>query len=239
MNAKYALALILTLQVSMCLCEVHDPSHELSEKYNTYRTRFLKRLGVLSEKLHELTLPIAQKWAETGHGDAVRNFFDEVQAKPEFKAFVQVASGLGQEALPLVDKARGLLLGLYEQHLRPHIGEQLSEGLDHFRGKHYRSDTMKKLLAITVLVAVLALSAESFRLPRQADEEQGTLTKLTDTVKSYYDSAVNTASGYLESIKSLKLDEKAKNLYSDTTTAMSTYWGIAHDQLYHMLSSQH
>ncbi|KAF3692152.1 Apolipoprotein C-II [Channa argus] len=98
---------------------------------------------------------------------------------------------------------------------------------------------MKKLLVITVLVALLALSAESFRLPRQAPEEQGTLTKLTDTVRSYYDSAVDTASGYLESIKNMQLKEKAKILYTDTTTAMSTYWDIAHDQLYHILSSQH
>lgn len=52
--------------------------------------------------------------------------------------------------------------------------------------------------------------AESFRLAREAEEEQGTITKVTDIVKSYYDSAINTASGYLESIKGLKLEEKAK-----------------------------
>lgn len=94
---------------------------------------------------------------------------------------------------------------------------------------------MTKLLVITVLVALLALSAESFRMPRQVTEEEpGTLTKISDTVKSYYDSAVNTASGYLEDIKGLKLEEKAVNLYTDTTTVMSTYAGIAHDQLYHI-----
>ncbi|XP_037642010.1 apolipoprotein C-II [Sebastes umbrosus] len=93
---------------------------------------------------------------------------------------------------------------------------------------------MNKLLVITVLVAVLALSAESFRMPRQVDDEQqGTITKLTGTIRSYYDNAVNTASGYLEDIKGLKLEEKAKNLYDDTTTVLSTYAGIANDQLYH------
>lgn len=97
------------------------------------------------------------------------------------------------------------------------------------------SDTMNKLLVITVLVALFALSAESFRVPRQTDEEQGTLTKVTEAVKSYYDSAINTASGYLDSIKGLKVEEKVKNLYIDTTTAMTTYAGILQDQLYHII----
>ncbi|XP_042281101.1 apolipoprotein C-II [Thunnus albacares] len=97
---------------------------------------------------------------------------------------------------------------------------------------------MNKLLVITVLVALLALSAESFRVTRQTEEEQGTLTKITDTVKSYYDEAINTASGYLDSIRGLKLEEKAKNLYTDTTTVVSTYAGIVQDQLYHIFYQQ-
>ncbi|CAK6959081.1 apolipoprotein C-II [Scomber scombrus] len=97
---------------------------------------------------------------------------------------------------------------------------------------------MNKLLVITVLVALLALSAESFRVPRQAEEEQGTLSKITDTIKSYYSGAVNTASGYLDDIKGLKLEEKAVNLYTDTTTVVSTYAGIMQDQLYHIFYAQ-
>ncbi|XP_042346669.1 apolipoprotein C-II isoform X2 [Plectropomus leopardus] len=97
---------------------------------------------------------------------------------------------------------------------------------------------MNKLLVITVLVALLALSAESFRVARQVEEEQGTLTKVTDTVKSYYNSAVNTASEYIEGIKGMKLEEKAMNLYSETTTVISTYSGILQDQLYHMIYQQ-
>ncbi|XP_040022332.2 apolipoprotein C-II [Gasterosteus aculeatus] len=95
---------------------------------------------------------------------------------------------------------------------------------------------MKKLLVVTVLVALLALGAESFRMPRQAEveEDEGALSKITGTFMSYYDSAVNTASGYLDTIKGLKLEEKAKNIYSDTSTVVSTYAGIAHDQLYHI-----
>ncbi|KAM9353517.1 apolipoprotein C-II [Symphorus nematophorus] len=97
---------------------------------------------------------------------------------------------------------------------------------------------MNKLLVITVLVALLALSGESFRVPRQVEEEQGTLTKITDTLRSYYDSTLDTASGYLESIKGLKLEEKAKNLYTESATAVSTYCGILQDQLYHIFYAQ-
>ncbi|XP_028280357.1 apolipoprotein C-II [Parambassis ranga] len=97
---------------------------------------------------------------------------------------------------------------------------------------------MNKLLVVTVLVALLALNAESFRMPRQAEEEEGTLTKITGTIKSYYDGAVNTATGYLDSIKGLKLEEKAKNIYDDTTNVVTTYASIVHDQLYHIFYSQ-
>ncbi|MCQ4172054.1 hypothetical protein, partial [Hafnia paralvei] len=99
-------------------------------------------------------------------------------------------------------------------------------------------DIMNKLLLVTVLVALLALSAESFRLPRQAEEEQGTLASITDKVRSLYDTTLTKANEYLDSIRGLKLEEKAKNLYTDTTSVMSTYAGIAHDQLYHLFYSQ-
>ncbi|XP_073341239.1 apolipoprotein C-II [Pagrus major] len=97
---------------------------------------------------------------------------------------------------------------------------------------------MNKLLVITVLVGLLALSTESFRMPRQVEEEEGTMSKITGTIKSYYDSAVNTASDYIESIKGLKLEEKAVNLYTDTAEVASTYAAIMQDQLYHIIYSQ-
>ncbi|XP_034089347.1 apolipoprotein C-II [Gymnodraco acuticeps] len=105
---------------------------------------------------------------------------------------------------------------------------------------------MNKLLVITVLVALLALNAESFRVSRQAEDtqgvvqeevvqEKGTLAKFTDTVKTYYSGVVNTANEYLENIKGMKLEEKAKNLYTETTNVVTTYAGIMQDQIYHGL----
>lgn len=96
---------------------------------------------------------------------------------------------------------------------------------------------MNKLLAITVLTALLALGAESFRVTRQA-EEQGTFANVMDTLKTYYDKSVDTANGYVETLKGYKIEEKAKNIYDETVRAVSTYSGIFGDQLYHMFYSQ-
>ncbi|XP_052473561.1 apolipoprotein C-II [Carassius gibelio] len=97
---------------------------------------------------------------------------------------------------------------------------------------------MNKLLVITFVIAVLALGAESFRVPRQVEEEKGTIATVVDTLKSYYDQSIDTASGYVETIKGYKPYEKAKNLYADTVQAVSTYAGIFNDQLYHILYPQ-
>ncbi|XP_015227361.1 apolipoprotein C-II [Cyprinodon tularosa] len=92
---------------------------------------------------------------------------------------------------------------------------------------------MNKLLVVSVLIALLALSTEGFRLPRQVDEEEGTLSKISEAIKSYYGSALDTVNGYVDTIKGLKIEEKAKNLYSETSTVVSTYAGIMQDQIYH------
>ncbi|CAL8359277.1 unnamed protein product [Arctogadus glacialis] len=98
---------------------------------------------------------------------------------------------------------------------------------------------MNKTLIIAVMVTLLALSAESFRMPRQAvEEEAGSLTKITDTIKSYYDGSVNTASGYIDDIRGMKLEEKVKSIYEDTTLVVSTYFGIVQDQMYFILYPQ-
>ncbi|XP_076135735.1 apolipoprotein C-II-like [Alosa pseudoharengus] len=97
---------------------------------------------------------------------------------------------------------------------------------------------MRKLLVCAVLIALLTIGTESSRIPRQAEEEeQGTAARVMNTLRSYYDQSLNTASGYLEDIRELKLEEKAKNLYVETTTAARTYAGVVQDQLYHMVGA--
>ncbi|XP_048116026.1 apolipoprotein C-II-like [Alosa alosa] len=82
--------------------------------------------------------------------------------------------------------------------------------------------------------------AEEHSAPAPAEEEavkQGTAARVMNTLRSYYDQTLNTASGYLEDIRELKLEEKAKNLYVETTTAVRTYAGVVQDQLYHMVGA--
>ena len=52
--------------------------------------------------------------------------------------------------------------------------------------------------------------AESFRVRRQDTEEEGTMTLVMDSLKGYYDTTITTASGYLENLKGMRLEEKAK-----------------------------
>uniref|UniRef100_A0A3Q1I384 Uncharacterized protein n=2 Tax=Anabas testudineus TaxID=64144 RepID=A0A3Q1I384_ANATE len=129
MNAKYALALILTLQVSMCLGEIPAPSQEVVNTYNTLKSTFYSRLLNAYKKLQAVIEPTLEKLAESNRGQATRDYIEEVQQKPEFKAFVKIASGLGTEAAPLVDKARTSLLGLYEYYVRPHFGKYVQDSI--------------------------------------------------------------------------------------------------------------
>ncbi|XP_042564965.1 apolipoprotein C-II [Clupea harengus] len=98
---------------------------------------------------------------------------------------------------------------------------------------------MRNLLVIAVLIALCTVGAESFRVRRQDTEEEGTMTLVMDSLKGYYDTTITTASGYLDNLKGMRLEEKAKNLFEETTTAVKTYGGILQDQLYHLFTQSH
>ncbi|XP_028837467.1 apolipoprotein C-II [Denticeps clupeoides] len=100
---------------------------------------------------------------------------------------------------------------------------------------------MKKLLVAAILIGLfsIALAVESFTLSQAEDEEPyGMVGQLWDSLKSYYDSTVNSASGYIQTVKDLKLNEKARNLYDETTAAVTTYAGILQDQIYHIVNPE-
>ncbi|XP_041650198.1 apolipoprotein A-II [Cheilinus undulatus] len=127
MNAKYVVALILALQVSMSLCEVPQPSAELVEKYNRLRTTFISRIMNLYEKAQAAAAPMVENVGQNEQTTAIREYVEDLQGKPETQAFVKLATALVQEASPMVDRARSALLGLYEQYVRPNYGQTLDD----------------------------------------------------------------------------------------------------------------
>nr|XP_057909440.1 apolipoprotein A-II [Doryrhamphus excisus] len=127
MHAKYAVALILALQVSMSLCEVPQPDQELVKKYEAYRTTFYKRLLNAYGKLQAAIAPVIEKIGDDQH------VMEDMQANPQVQAIAKVAKGMAEEINPLVEKARMAALGVYGHYLRPHIGQYLSDSIDQIK----------------------------------------------------------------------------------------------------------
>ncbi|XP_077577930.1 apolipoprotein A-II [Stigmatopora nigra] len=126
MNTKYVIALLLTLQVSMSLCDVPAPEQELVDKYNDLKATFYKRLINAFGK-------IMDKVEEGKQSQATKDFIASFQNKPQLDAIRKVSSGIVQEIAPIVDKTREGALGLYGHYLRPHIGQYLSDSIDEIK----------------------------------------------------------------------------------------------------------
>ncbi|XP_061531611.1 apolipoprotein A-II [Phycodurus eques] len=133
MNAKYTIALILALQVSMSLCDIPEPDQELVDKYNTMKSTFYKRLLNAYGKLQVAAAPMIEKIGEGERGAAVKDLLEDLQSKPEFQAIFKFGSALFHGFGPLVDKARMSSLRLYQEHLRPEYGQLLSEWIDRIK----------------------------------------------------------------------------------------------------------
>ncbi|KAM3872697.1 apolipoprotein A-II [Diretmus argenteus] len=133
MNGKYALALILALQVSMSLCEIPEPEKELVDKYEGMKSVFYKRLMNAFAKIQAAAGPTVEKISESEQGHATKDYIENMQNNPHFKSAVKIATGFAHEAAPLVDKARTAGLGLYGTYLRPHIGTYLDSAINHIK----------------------------------------------------------------------------------------------------------
>jgi len=130
MNGKYALALILALQVSMSLCEIPAPDQELVDKYEAMKATFFKRLLNAYNKVHAAAGPVVEKVGENPHGQAAKDYLEGLQTNPHVEGAVKIIKGVASEAEPLVDRARTSALGAYGAYVRPHVGTYLNDGIE-------------------------------------------------------------------------------------------------------------
>merc|ERR1711970_780393 len=133
MNGKYVLALVLTLQVSLSLCDVPAPDQELVDKYEGLKATFYKRLLNAYNNLHARATPYMEKAGENPHGVAAKEYIEQLQANPHVQGAVKIITGVAGEASPLVDKARTGALGVYGTYVRPYVGSYLSDAIDHIK----------------------------------------------------------------------------------------------------------
>merc|ERR1711915_115077 len=101
MNGKCILALILTLQVSMSLCD-SPPTADLVQRYNDVRTRFYNRLMHAMNTVQAALLP----YAESEQGAAVKSVITELSRyeehlRPYVGAFL---NDFITQATPILDK---------------------------------------------------------------------------------------------------------------------------------------
>ncbi|KAM9852649.1 apolipoprotein A-II [Aulostomus maculatus] len=133
MNAKYALALILALQVSMSLCEIPAPDQDLVEKYNSYRDIFAKRLANAYEKIQTAAAPVLESMSQGEQGQALKDMIEQLSSRSEVSAASKVAAGMAKELTPIVDRARTAMLGVYGAYVRPSYGQHISDAIDSIR----------------------------------------------------------------------------------------------------------
>ncbi|XP_051921336.1 LOW QUALITY PROTEIN: apolipoprotein A-II [Hippocampus zosterae] len=133
MNTKFAIALILALQVSMSLCDVPQPEQELVDKYNSLKGAFYQRLVNAYGKVYAAAAPVISEVGQTAQGQEAKELMESLQDKPQLQAIIKVGSGLVEEFSPLVDKARKSALGVYGHYLRPYIGQYLDNAIKNIR----------------------------------------------------------------------------------------------------------
>lgn len=87
----------------MSLCEISAPSQELVDKYDSLKSTFYKRLLHAYGSLQSAAAPLVEKVGQGEGGQNVMNFFEDLQGKPEFQAFVKVARWVPTEINPSVE----------------------------------------------------------------------------------------------------------------------------------------
>ncbi|XP_007532933.3 apolipoprotein C-II [Erinaceus europaeus] len=95
------------------------------------------------------------------------------------------------------------------------------------------------LLALCLVLLVLGFEAQAAHVPQQ-DEVTDTplLSQVQESLLSYWDKAKAAATGLYQNKYLSSMDEKLRDMYSQSTAAVSTYAGIFSDQLYFLLKGE-
>ncbi|XP_046702272.1 apolipoprotein A-II [Silurus meridionalis] len=127
---KLALALIVALQVSLCLCEIPEPDQELVEKYDGLKTVFLKRLANAYANVHTTLEKLAEG---TITGEKVKELAKDANENERLQAISKLAVAVFEEVQPAIDKARKAALGIYGEFLRPYFGIYLDTAINNIK----------------------------------------------------------------------------------------------------------
>ncbi|KAA0703238.1 hypothetical protein E1301_Tti006965 [Triplophysa tibetana] len=129
---KLTLALILALQVSVCVWAepIPAPDKELVEKYEGLKAVFFKRLVNAYSKFIAAVVPMMDS---SPTGQLAKETVEELRKRPRVESAIKILSGLGSELQPIVDNARMSLLGAYGYYLRPYIGETLDKAINNIK----------------------------------------------------------------------------------------------------------
>ncbi|XP_056142556.1 apolipoprotein A-II [Lampris incognitus] len=133
MNGKFALALLLALQVSVSLCDVPPPDKELVEKYESLKAVFGQRLLNANKKFQAAFAQYANHGEASEPVKAISEYMSTLEENPHVKSVVKIAGGLAQEVSPLVERTRLTGLGLYGHYLRPYIGTYLDDSINYIK----------------------------------------------------------------------------------------------------------
>ncbi|MCJ8728921.1 hypothetical protein PDJAM_G00010040 [Pangasius djambal] len=127
---KLALALIVALQVSVCLCHLPTPDKELVEKYEGLKAIFLKRLANAYETAHTTIEKLAEG---TITGEKVKEIAQHAKENERIQVIAKLAAAVGEELHPALEKARLAALGVYGEYLRPYIGIYLDTAINNIK----------------------------------------------------------------------------------------------------------
>ncbi|XP_060776764.1 apolipoprotein A-II [Neoarius graeffei] len=127
---KLVFALLVALQVSVCLCDVPKPDQELVDKYEGLKTVFLKRLAHAYENAHTTIEKLAEG---TITGEKAKELAEQAKNNERLQSLTKLASVAFEELKPGIEKARLGLLGLYGEYLRPYFGTFLDSAINSIR----------------------------------------------------------------------------------------------------------